>query len=313
MVTKNPALGNNWDDSVGTINAGLYADLVVIDTFHQDPYRNLIEAIDADVRLTVINGQPVFGDVDLMSELKGEDWEIVEGPGFNKAVDVTDRSIAEGTQSWASILSDMEMAMALNPDDIASQWTSSTDSYSSMQGNVLNSIFTTGDDRHFGIITQSTHANTHIDLQQLENYYNIPMENGDRIGVNVVLEQQNISVDPTTDPVDDTSNEADNENNGDDSSEESGRDAECPPNCVIESDVKDASSDEESLLGPKSLLLIIVIILLVSVGLLTRSSDENEEMDVDQTVIIEKEWSVESKPFVPELPPLAPPPSNEEE
>ena len=313
MVTKNPALGNNWDDSVGTINAGLYADLVVIDTFHQDPYRNLIEAIDADVRLTVINGQPVFGDVDLMSELKGEDWEIVEGPGFNKAVDVTDRSIAEGTQSWASILSDMEMAMALNPDDIASQWTSSTDSYSSMQGNVLNSIFTTGDDRHFGIITQSTHANTHIDLQQLENYYNIPMKNGDRIGVNVVLEQQNISVDPTTDPVDDTSNEADNENNGDDTSEESGRDAECPPNCVIESDVKDASSDEESLLGPKSLLLIIVIILLVSVGLLTRSSDENEEMDVDQTVIIEKEWSVDTKPFVPELPPLAPPPSNEEE
>ena len=313
MVTKNPALGNNWDDSVGTINAGLYADLVVIDTFHQDPYRNLIEAIDADVRLTVINGQPVFGDIDLMSELKGEDWEIVEGPGFNKAVDVTDRSIAEGTQSWASILSDMEMAMALNPDDIASQWTSSTDSYSSMQGNVLNSIFTTGDDRHFGIITQSTHANTHIDLQQLENYYNIPMKNGDRIGVNVVLEQQNISVGPTTDPVDDTSNEADNENNGDDTSEESGRDAECPPNCVIESDVKDASSDEESLLGPKSLLLIIVIILLVSVGLLTRSSDENEEMDVDQTVIIEKEWSVDTKPFVPELPPLAPPPSNEEE
>ena len=90
MVTKNPALANNWDDSVGTINAGLYADLVVLDTFHQDPYRNLIEAIDADVRLTVVNGQPVFGDVDIMSELKGDDWELVEGPGFNKAVDVTD-------------------------------------------------------------------------------------------------------------------------------------------------------------------------------------------------------------------------------
>ena len=74
---KNPALANNWDDSVGTINAGLYADLVVLDTFHQDPYRNLIEAIDADVRLTVVNGQPVFGDVDIMSELKGDDWELV--------------------------------------------------------------------------------------------------------------------------------------------------------------------------------------------------------------------------------------------
>ena len=28
MVTKNPALANNWDDSVGTINAGLYAILL---------------------------------------------------------------------------------------------------------------------------------------------------------------------------------------------------------------------------------------------------------------------------------------------
>ena len=45
-----------------------------------------------------------------MSELKGDDWELVEGPGFNKAVDVTDRSVTEGTQSWSSILADMEMA-----------------------------------------------------------------------------------------------------------------------------------------------------------------------------------------------------------
>ena len=125
MVTKNPALGNNWDDSVGTINAGLYADLVVMDTFHEDPYRNLIEAIDADVRLTVVNGQPVFGDIDLMSTLKGDDWEIIEGPGFDKAVDVTDRSEPEGTQSWARILADMEMAMELNPDDVAATWSSS--------------------------------------------------------------------------------------------------------------------------------------------------------------------------------------------
>ena len=65
------------DDSVGTVNAGLYADLVVLDTFHR--ISKLIEAIDADVRLTIVNGQPVFGDVDIMSELKGDDWELVEG------------------------------------------------------------------------------------------------------------------------------------------------------------------------------------------------------------------------------------------
>ena len=27
---------------------GMYADLVIMDTFHEDPYRNLIESIDAD-------------------------------------------------------------------------------------------------------------------------------------------------------------------------------------------------------------------------------------------------------------------------
>ena len=313
MVTKNPALGNNWDDSVGTINAGLYADLVVMDTFHQDPYRNLIEAIDADVRLTIVNGQPVFGDVDIMSELKGDDWELVEGPGFNKAVDVTDRSVTEGTQSWSSILADMEMAMALNPDDIASTWSSSTDSYSSMQANVLNSIFTTGDTRHFGIIKGSQHANTHINLEQLENYYEVPMENGDRTGVNVVLEPQDNTGGSTIDPVDETPSGETNQDNDTTDGSETGRDSDCPPNCILGEDVEDASNEESALFGAKSLLLVLVVLLLLAVGLLTRGSEEDTDMGADQTVIIENEWQVEKKQFVPELPPLSPPPSSEEE
>ena len=317
MVTKNPALASNWHNYVGTINAGLYADLVVLDTFHQDPYRNLIEAIDADVRLTIVNGQPVFGDVDLMSVLKGDDWELVEGPGFNKAVDVTDRSIPEGTQSWATILQDMEMAMELNPDDIASTWSSSTDSYSSMQGNVLNSIFTTGDTRHFGVITGSNHANTHINLAQLENYYDIPMENGDRTGVNVVLEpQDNTGGSTISDPVDTTPVDNDNSDDGNDDADtggDSARDSECPPNCILGEDVEDASAEESSWFGAEALLAIIVIALLVAIGLITRNTEEDEQIDADQTVIIEKEWSDENKQFIPELPPLAPPPSIEEE
>ena len=313
MVTKNPALGNNWDDSVGTINAGLYADLVVMDTFHQDPYRNLIEAIDADVRLTIVNGQPVFGDVDIMSELKGDDWELVEGPGFNKAVDVTDRSVTEGTQSWSSILADMEMAMALDPDDIASTWSSSTDSYSSMQANVLNSIFTTGDTRHFGIIKNSQHANTHINLEQLENYYEVPMENGDRTGVNVVLEPQDNTGGSTIDPVDETPSGETNGDNDTTGGSETGRDSDCPPNCILGEDVEDASNEESALFGAKSLLLVLVVLLLLAVGLLTRGSEEDTDMGADQTVIIENEWQVEKKQFVPELPPLSPPPSSEEE
>ena len=60
MVTSNPAKAAKWDSFVGQLKSGMYADLVVIDTFHDDPYRNLIEAIDADVRLTVVQGKAVF-------------------------------------------------------------------------------------------------------------------------------------------------------------------------------------------------------------------------------------------------------------
>ena len=77
------------------------------------------------------------------------------------------------------------MAMALNPDDIADMVIEHRQLFIHAKQR-LNNIFTTGDTRHFGIITQSTHANTHIDLSQLEDYYEVPMNNGERTGANVV-------------------------------------------------------------------------------------------------------------------------------
>ena len=159
-------------------------------------------------------------------------------------------------------------------------------------------------------------ANTHINLDQLEDYYEIPMDNGDRTGVNVVLEPQDNTGGSTTDPTDETptnTTEPGDTNDGN-SGDDSGRDSECPPNCILGDDVEDASADESSLFGAKSLLAGIVIVLLLAIGLLTRNIDDDDEgMDVDQTIIIEKEWQEETKQFVPELPPLAPPPSAEEE
>jgi hypothetical protein len=57
------------------------------------------------------------------------------------------------------------------------------------------------------------------------------------------------------------------------------------------------------------LLLVIVIILLVAIGLLTREGEEEKLLSEDQTVLIEKEWESESFQFVPDMPPLMPPPS----
>ena len=138
------------------------------------------------------------------------------------------------------------------------------------------------------------------------------MNNGERTGVNVVLEPQDNTGGSTIDPVDETPTGETGQENETTSGTETGRDSECPPNCIIGEDVEDTSS-EESLIGPQSLLVIFVVLLLVAVGLLTRGSDEDADLGADQTVIIENQWQDETKLFVPELPPLTPPPSPEEE
>jgi hypothetical protein len=43
---------------------------------------------------------------------------------------------------------------------------------------------------------------------------------------------------------------------------------------------------------------------------LTRESEEEKVFSEDQTVLIEKEWENESLQFVPDMPPLSPPPGS---
>ena len=126
------------------------------------------------------------------------------------------------------------------------------------------------------------------------------MENGDRTGVNVVLEPQDNTGGSTIDPVDETPSDETNQDNDTTGGSETGRDSDCPPNCILGEDVEDASNEESALFGAKSLLLVLVVLLLLAVGLLTRGSEEDTDMGADQTVAIENEWQVEKKQFVPE-------------
>ena len=194
MVTSNAAEISNWQDFVGQIQVGMYADLVVLDTFHENPYRNLIEAIDRDVRLTIVQGKAVFGDVDLMNALQGDDWEYINGSGFSKAVDVTSISVEDGTHTWESIESGLAMAMRNEVSDIREHWGEVSDlntdeevqdhldasfdgdyndGVSHLKNIPLDPIFTMNDDRYFDVINRSTHANFHVDLSQLYDYYDI--------------------------------------------------------------------------------------------------------------------------------------------
>ena len=314
MVTCNPADATGWTPFVGRIKADLYADLVVIDTFHEDPYRNLIEAIDADVALTVVQGKAVFGDVDLMQQLQGDDWEYVNGTGIQKAVDVTSLTEVDGSQTFAEIEAGLAMAMRHEYEDMKANWVEFNgdtdeeinawlnttfdgdykDNVNRLKNLTLDPIFTSGDARYFDVINRSTHANYHIDLTKLyDNYYTVEMENGDRINVNVQL--------PEDDP-----NSGNNNNNGgtNNGNNNNGGDTTALPgptdNNTVDNDddmfadqpddqfIDEAEADEATKNQLKLILLIIVIALLFGLYVVSRGDDD--DLLTSQTTVIDKIW-----------------------
>ena len=94
MVTTNPADAIGWTNYVGRLEVGLYADIAVFaKNASTDPYRSVIDATEKDVRLVLVGGDPLYGDVDLMKKLKPSDYETVSTTcGFDKAIDITSTS-----------------------------------------------------------------------------------------------------------------------------------------------------------------------------------------------------------------------------
>ncbi|MCS5537229.1 MAG: amidohydrolase family protein [Candidatus Poseidoniaceae archaeon] len=189
MVTSNAADSMNWGDKIGRIAPGMAADFAIIDSFDEDPYRNLIAAVDPDVRLVVMGGLPLFGDLDLMQAMKGSDFEIVSIDGiYDKALDVTYTGIEEGTQSWESIVDDLTMAMRFDREEMFAHFGDSFDdrsdfddmwasgSYGEIDAVPLDPLFTWGDDRYFGILNNSVTANAQGDMAWVyDTFYGITM------------------------------------------------------------------------------------------------------------------------------------------
>ena len=67
MVTCNPADALGWEDRLGRLRAGCRGDFVVLERREDDVHRNLLLALERDVRLVAINGYPMYGVGELMA------------------------------------------------------------------------------------------------------------------------------------------------------------------------------------------------------------------------------------------------------
>jgi len=162
-ITTNIVDAIGWADFTGRIQPGLAADLVVLDTFHADPYRNVVEAIDPDVRLVVVGGLAVFGDVDIMQAMDDE-IQIIQGDGFTKAADITYDGVPEATQTVDEL-----MAFLANCNQGAQV--------------PLEYLFTLGDERYFDVLNRSQTFQNGRSIDLWSEYYDIDLdEDGHRVG-----------------------------------------------------------------------------------------------------------------------------------
>ena len=150
MVTRNPALTLRWYDRLGSVEAGKVADLLLLRRPPQTPalglpptvYRDLIDATEREVELVLVGGDPLAGEVPLMSTLKPSDHEVVTSSagGFRKAVDVTTTApVPEGDEQLADFTAELELALtALGGDNppAAGGPGPSTNTYSYLKANV---------------------------------------------------------------------------------------------------------------------------------------------------------------------------------
>lgn len=149
MVTNNPAQTLRWNQYVGSVEAGKFADLIVINKSDRasaegipdSPYRSLIDATEEDLRLVLVNGEPRCGDVKVMAALKPGNYEVISSTraNFSKAIDPTNLALPKGSETFAYLNQTLTAALrALGGDNPPTGGGTADDSntYSYLKANI---------------------------------------------------------------------------------------------------------------------------------------------------------------------------------
>jgi hypothetical protein len=111
MVTRNPAdaLGPVWSERTGRLRAGLAADVLILAPRRPDPYRNLIEARERDVRLVLVGGKPRFGTTALMQAAGAEAAEPIPQAGRGHRISLAGD---HAPLTWSGVVESLEAVRA---------------------------------------------------------------------------------------------------------------------------------------------------------------------------------------------------------
>ena len=112
MITINPAKAVGWDDMIGRIVPGHIADLVAFDRVSNDPYRNVIESTEENLKLAIVDGIPRCGDLELMNELEVTPSDRVRVGSREKAFDIFEPGLKYGDITLHKAQSALRATMA---------------------------------------------------------------------------------------------------------------------------------------------------------------------------------------------------------
>jgi len=111
MVTMIPAEIAGISEYVGTISEGKFADLIVISGDLSSPYRALIDGGSESIKLVLVDGVPVYGELALMERF----WD----QGELSQIEVSGKIKALRLDRFDQMVSELELALADNDFELA--------------------------------------------------------------------------------------------------------------------------------------------------------------------------------------------------
>ncbi|WP_066778308.1 amidohydrolase family protein [Sphingomonas sp. CCH5-D11] len=113
-VTREAADIAGWGHRLGRLAADYYADLIVVERTSDDPYENLLNATEREIRLVVIAGHPRHGERDLMEAcgVAAAKLEAITVGGREKALNLEHPSSPLNNISFADAGDALRRALA---------------------------------------------------------------------------------------------------------------------------------------------------------------------------------------------------------